>query len=883
MNNYVIIDPHGHRVRIRRAVYDPTTHTVTLHPFRRLNVHYGYKLTVFGAGLGGVSNTQGRLLDGKNTGTPGSNYHAIVNRKNLVWPKSTSKVGNRLSASTVHRPIPQPGHPTSHVNVVPDFKLAHRKTGVNRESPCVKGSFLSLDQEIAMRSPSAPSRQKIRRARKSAYRPDLESMEARRLMAVITVTGTGDAINATDGVVTLREAITAANGNKNISDVVGVGAYGADTIAFDIPGSGVHTIAPTSPLPIITDPVTIDGYTQPGSAPNTNPVGQGLNGNLLIEIDGENAGNVRFGMINIETGDSTVRGLVINRTQGVKIGLNGSTGNNLIEGNYLGTDTTGTMSFPGFSTGSVDRVHGVSMETVGNTIGGTTPAARNLISGNTGSSDTTGAYGIRANGSFPANIDTFVQGNLIGTDVTGTKALGNGSGGVLAISPNLTAGNVIVGGPEAGAGNVISGNGGFGVRSRNGVVQGNFIGTDVTGTLALGNNDGVEISGNVTLAQNTIAFNANRRRERHRAYAGRRRHRQPHHPQLDLLERRHPAQLWAVTGPRPQRPLARPRRHPELPGPQLGRRLRRRDAGARGPRQQAQLELPPGVLRQQRAGRKLLEFPEQPRAAGPVRRRPDVPRHDRRDNRREWPRQLHGQPPRPAERPAVRDRHRDRHHRHRLGPAQQHLRVLARRRPGRAELRRDQHRRLGGLGSLREAIFNANLTPGAQTITFAIPATDPRHFYYRNDGVAGQVSQADIAVTTATSDANIADIDPDWAHSWFSILPSHDLPQIVDTVTIDGYSQPGSVANTLPALGAVEHRLEDRAGRHQCAGHRAELGHRSTCPATPATAGSMGWRSTASAATGSTEHAGRRRRDRGQLHRHGRVRVDRPRQSAATA
>ena len=158
--------------------------------------------------------------------------------------------------------------------------------------------------------------------RASSCRPEIESMETRCLMSLITVTGTGDAINATDGVVTLREAITAANDNKNISDVVGVGAYGTDTIAFDIPGPGVHTIVPTSPLPAITDPVTIDGYTQPGSAPNTNPVGQGLNGKLLIEIDGENAGNVQFGMIDIETDDCTVRGLVINRTQGVKIGLN---------------------------------------------------------------------------------------------------------------------------------------------------------------------------------------------------------------------------------------------------------------------------------------------------------------------------------------------------------------------------------------------------------------------------------------------------------------------------------------------------------------------------------------------------------------------------------
>ena len=69
----------------------------------------------------------------------------------------------------------------------------------------------------------------------------------------------------------------------------------------------MHTIAPTSPLPIITGPVTIDGYTQPGSASNTNPVGQGLNGTLLIELDGENAGTDQFGMIDIESGNCTVR------------------------------------------------------------------------------------------------------------------------------------------------------------------------------------------------------------------------------------------------------------------------------------------------------------------------------------------------------------------------------------------------------------------------------------------------------------------------------------------------------------------------------------------------------------------------------------------------
>ena len=44
---------------------------------------------------------------------------------------------------------------------------------------------------------------------------------------------------------------------------------GVDTINFNIPGSGVHTIAPNSELPVITEGVIIDGYGQPGASPNT--------------------------------------------------------------------------------------------------------------------------------------------------------------------------------------------------------------------------------------------------------------------------------------------------------------------------------------------------------------------------------------------------------------------------------------------------------------------------------------------------------------------------------------------------------------------------------------------------------------------------------------
>ena len=90
--------------------------------------------------------------------------------------------------------------------------------------------------------------------------------------AGLNVTNTGDS-----GPGSLRQAITDANTNP-----------GLDTICFNIPGAGVQTIAPLSALPPISDPVIIDGYSQPGASPNTLAVGG--DATLLIELNGITAG-----------------------------------------------------------------------------------------------------------------------------------------------------------------------------------------------------------------------------------------------------------------------------------------------------------------------------------------------------------------------------------------------------------------------------------------------------------------------------------------------------------------------------------------------------------------------------------------------------------------
>jgi hypothetical protein len=284
-------------------------------------------------------------------------------------------------------------------------------------------------------------------------------------------------INTNDsGAGSLRQAILDANAHA-----------GADIIEFSIPGSSVHTITPLTPLPTLTEAVTIDGYTQPGSSANTNPPEQGTNAVLMIEIDGTNVGgNGALKTQGASSSNITIRGIVINRAPGAAIILFGSGSNLVVEGCFLGTDPTGMTS--------IDLYNGEGvLVDIGPTnvrIGGTTPAARNLISGNNYAGI---AFGCDSSSGGSGHL---IQGNLIGPDATGAAAPPrNSPGASLGVDLCYGVSNVTVGGTTAAERNVISGNQGIAIDVASSfsndvhdiTIRGNYIGTDVTGAAGLGN------------------------------------------------------------------------------------------------------------------------------------------------------------------------------------------------------------------------------------------------------------------------------------------------------------------------------------------------------------------------------------------------------------
>jgi hypothetical protein len=276
--------------------------------------------------------------------------------------------------------------------------------------------------------------------------------------AVFIVTNTADS-----GAGSLRSCITSAN---NLA--------GADDIQFNLPGSGVRTIFPDTPLPDITSPVTIDGYTQPGSHANT--LDWDNDAQLLVRLDGLQLTNGLPYALTLKASGCVVRGLIVVRfPSGIRID---NASNVIIAGNWIGLDWDGVargMTFEGIS------IYGSSTF---NVIGGSSPADRNVVSGNN--------QGITI---FPTSAsNNSVINNFVGTDARGRLPRGNIFNGVFIQSANNihVLRNVLCS-STSGSGLGILGGSGH-------VIQNNLIGLGAAAWTGLGNSgDGISVNGGSNL------------------------------------------------------------------------------------------------------------------------------------------------------------------------------------------------------------------------------------------------------------------------------------------------------------------------------------------------------------------------------------------------
>jgi|GEM_PF-2529161 hypothetical protein len=323
------------------------------------------------------------------------------------------------------------------------------------------------------------------------------------VLATFTVTNTNDS-----GAGSLRQAILDANG-----------AGGADTINFNIGLGGPQTIrvgATTGlPLPYINDRVTIDGESQPGFTDTNTPIivldGTAVGG-ATANLDGlrfiragatgtQRVFPVYGGMITSgDSSNSIVQGLVISNFSGsgIKLGhsdvyttasLNPT--NITIQRNYIGTDITGTVAKPTSTWGDPNNTHALHV------YGSTNSQLRNnLVSGNF-----TSTVVVRGTSS-----GTIIDGNKIGTDVTGRFALANQRWGVYVISGT---GHVVTNNLVAANGLMDDGSGLPGVDFRvgtTGSITNNIIGTDITKTYSL-QNRGTAITNNGNTYPTTVTGN----------------------------------------------------------------------------------------------------------------------------------------------------------------------------------------------------------------------------------------------------------------------------------------------------------------------------------------------------------------------------------------
>ena len=246
----------------------------------------------------------------------------------------------------------------------------------------------------------------------------------------------------------------------------GTSSSGSGVVVFSAPGNTIGGASAGAGNLIAGNPqFGVQVADQSGSKFNSD--GTVIQGNSIgTDVTGTRAlgnGSTGVAISGVSASDATADTIAGNRIAANRIGISiGNATHNLIQGNSIGTDATGTSRLGNLTSG-------ISLGASGfDTITG------NVISAN-------GGAGIVAN----SQVDGFntIQGNFIGTDATGTKPLGNAGIGIDLFDQR---GNTI-GGTAPGAGNVIAANGQDGIKLENvfasgNVIAGNFIGTDPSGT-----------------------------------------------------------------------------------------------------------------------------------------------------------------------------------------------------------------------------------------------------------------------------------------------------------------------------------------------------------------------------------------------------------------
>ena len=280
---------------------------------------------------------------------------------------------------------------------------------------------------------------------------------------------------------------TSDSGGGTLRDCLKGAASGA-TITFDaavFPPDNPATIAPVSELPhIVSGNVTIDASNAgvildgSGTPSSTRGLGIGSDANIIVGLQ-----IVRFPSdgVTLFRGKGNLIGGSRNRGnsllgEGNLISGNGGNGINIsdprvanttITGNFIGTDITGTAA-------KGNKGFGIMVyDSPNNRIGGSGPDERNVISGNSG-------YGIEVIGSGSAGNS--ISGNYIGVDASGTKALSNGNTAVgleIGANASLVQGNVIV---STSRNDIVINDWG----SSYNTVAGNLLGTDASGKALLG-------------------------------------------------------------------------------------------------------------------------------------------------------------------------------------------------------------------------------------------------------------------------------------------------------------------------------------------------------------------------------------------------------------